>query len=51
MQIEEGELRELLRHHPYMKEVLSRYYLDRVTATAETLKSFMKSERVEGIFS
>lgn len=51
MKIEEGELRELLRHHPYMKEVLSRYHLDRVTATAETLKAFMKSERVEGIVS
>jgi CRP-like cAMP-binding protein len=51
MKIEEGELRELLRHHPFMKDVLSRYHLDRVTATAEALKAFMKRERVEGIVS
>ena len=51
MKIEEDELRELIRHHPYMKDVLSRYHLDRVTATAETLKAFMKRERVEGIVS
>ena len=51
LKIEEDELRELLRHHPYMKEILSRYHLDRVTATAETLKSFLKKERVAGIVS
>jgi CRP-like cAMP-binding protein len=51
LKIEEDELRELLRNHPYMKEVLSKYHLDRVTATAETLKSFLKKERVEGIVS
>ena len=51
LKIEEHELTELLRHHPYMKDVLSRYHLDRVTATAETLKSFLKKEKVEGIVS
>ena len=51
LKIEEEELKELLRHHPYMKDVLSRYHLDRVTATAETLKSFLKNENVEGIVS
>ena len=51
LKIEEEELKELLRHHPYMKDVLSRYHLDRVTATAETLKSFLKNEKVEGIVS
>jgi len=51
LKIEEEELRELLRHHPYMKDVLSKYHLDRVTATAEALKTFLKKERVEGIFS
>jgi CRP-like cAMP-binding protein len=51
LKIEEDELKELLRHHPYMKDVLSRYHLDRVTATAETLKTFLKNEKVEGIVS
>ena len=51
LKIEEAELREILRHHPYMKEVLSQYHLDRVTATAETLKSFLKKERVDGLLS
>ncbi|MGH9391268.1 MAG: cyclic nucleotide-binding domain-containing protein [Vicinamibacteria bacterium] len=51
LKIEEAELRELVRHHPFLKDVLSRYHLDRVTATAESLKAFLKSERVEGIVS
>ena len=51
LKIEEHELKELLRHHPYMKDVLSRYHLDRVTATADTLKSFLRNENVEGIVS
>ena len=34
-----------------MKDVLSKYHLDRVTATAETLKTFLKKERVDGIVS
>lgn len=51
LKIEEGELREILRHHPYLKEVLSRYHLDRVTATAESLKSFLRKERVDGLLS
>ncbi len=49
LKIEEDELRELLGHHPYIREVLARYHLDRVTATAETLKAFLKKEKVEGI--
>ena len=51
LKIDEAELRDLLRHHPYLKEVLTKYHLDRVTATAEALKAFLKKERVEGIFS
>lgn len=51
LKIEEDELVELLRHHPYVKEVLSQYHLDRVTSTADTLKTFLKKERVEGIVS
>lgn len=51
LKIEEDELRELLRHHPYLKEVLSRYHLDRVLATAESLKAFLKKDKVEGILS
>jgi hypothetical protein len=34
-----------------LKDVLSRYHLDRVTATADSLKAFLKRERVEGIVS
>lgn len=49
LKIEETELRELVKHHPFLKEVLSRYHLDRVTATAESLKAFLKKERVDGI--
>ena len=51
LKIEEEELRELMRHQPYMKDVLSKYHLDRVTATADTLKTFLKKEREEGIVS
>jgi cAMP-dependent protein kinase regulator len=51
LKIEEGELRDLVRHHPFLKDVLSRYHLDRVTATAESLKAFLKKERVDGIVS
>jgi CRP-like cAMP-binding protein len=51
LKIEEGELRELLRHHPFLKDVLSRYHLDRVTATTRSLKAFLKKERIEGIVS
>jgi CRP-like cAMP-binding protein len=51
LQIEEAELRELVRHHPFLREVLSRYHLDRVTATAESLKAFLKNEKVEGLLS
>ncbi len=51
LKIEEAELRDLVRHHPFLKDVLSRYHLDRVTATADSLKAFLKKERVEGIVS
>jgi CRP-like cAMP-binding protein len=51
LKIEEAELRDLVRHHPFLRDVLSRYHLDRVTATADSLKAFLKKERVEGIVS
>jgi CRP-like cAMP-binding protein/ribosomal protein L31E len=51
LQIEQSELSELVKRHPYLREVLSRYHLDRVTATAESLKAFLKKEKVEGILS
>jgi cAMP-dependent protein kinase regulator len=51
LEIEEAELREILRHHPYMRDVLSQYHMDRVTATAETLKAFLKRDRVDGLLS
>lgn len=49
LRIDEAALKDLLRHHPYMREVLSQYHLDRVTATADTLKAFLRRGRVEGI--
>lgn len=51
LKIEEEELQELIRNHPFLKDVLSRYHLDRVTATTDSLKAFLKKERVEGILS
>jgi CRP-like cAMP-binding protein len=51
LKIEEAELRDLVRNHPFLKDVLSRYHLDRVTATAESLKAFLKKDRVDGIVS
>jgi hypothetical protein len=51
LKIEEAELRDLVRHHPFLRDVLSRFHLDRVTATAESLKAFLKRERVEGLLS
>ena len=51
LRIEEEDLKELIRHHPFLKQVLSRYHLDRVTATTDTLKAFLKKDRVDGILS
>lgn len=48
IKLDEQELGRLLKDHPQLKSVLERYHLDRVMATAETLKTFLKS-RVEGI--
>ena len=49
--IEENELKELVHQHPDLKDVLSRYHLDRVTATTQTLKSFLNRDNIEGIVS
>lgn len=43
------ELRRLVEDYPVMTRVLKRYHLDRVMATAETLKAFLKRGRVEGV--
>jgi len=48
--LDEKELALLVREHPDLMNVLQQYHLDRVMATAETLKSFLKQSRVDGIF-
>ena len=48
LQIGQKELSALLERYPAMTEVLKKFHLDRVTATAETLKAFLRRERVEG---
>jgi CRP-like cAMP-binding protein len=49
LKIDEGELRGLVEDYPALTRILKRYHLDRVMATAETLKSFLKKGRVEGV--
>ena len=48
LQIGQSELSRLLEQYPGMTEVLEKSHLDRVTATAETLKAFLRRERVDG---
>lgn len=43
------ELRRLVEDYPALTRVLKRYHLDRVMATAETLKSFLRKSRIEGV--
>jgi CRP-like cAMP-binding protein len=45
----EAELRQLVSDHPVLLKVLKTYHLDRVVATADTLKTFLRQRRVEGI--
>jgi CRP-like cAMP-binding protein len=45
----EAELRRLVNDHPVLLKVLKTYHLDRVVATADTLKTFLRQKRVEGI--
>jgi CRP-like cAMP-binding protein len=49
LKLNAAELRRLVEDYPVMTRVLKRYHLDRVMATAETLKSFLRKERIEGV--
>jgi CRP-like cAMP-binding protein len=49
LMIEEAELRRLVSDHPALLKVLKTYHLDRVVATVDTLKKFLRERRVEGI--
>ncbi len=49
LKLDEGELRRLVEDYPALTRVLKRYHLNRVMATAETLKAFLKKDRVEGV--
>ncbi len=51
LKISEDKLKRLVTNHPFIKDVLSRFHLDRVMATAESLKAFLKQDRVSGIIS
>jgi CRP-like cAMP-binding protein len=51
LKLPEEELQRLVRDYPELREVLQRFHLDRVMATAETLKAFLKNDRVEGILT
>jgi CRP-like cAMP-binding protein len=44
-------LRQLVKDYPGLKETLERYHFDRVMATAETMKTFLRKGWVEGILS
>jgi cAMP-dependent protein kinase regulator len=51
LKLGEAELHRLVEDHPALAKVLEKYHLDRVMATAETLKEFLKRDNVEGILS
>lgn len=51
LKLPEEELQRLVRDYPELRDVLQRFHLDRVMATAETLKAFLKKDRVEGILT
>lgn len=49
LKLDGQELRRLVDDHPELTEVLRRYHMDRVLATAEAIKTFLRQSRVEGI--
>jgi CRP-like cAMP-binding protein len=51
LKLGESELRRLVSDHPELLKILKTFHLDRVMATAETLKSFLREKRVEGILT
>jgi CRP-like cAMP-binding protein len=49
LRLDEGDLRGIVGDHPELQRVLERYHLDRVMATAEALKAFLRKTRVDGV--
>jgi CRP-like cAMP-binding protein len=49
LMIGEAELTHLVRDHPDLLKILEAFHLDRVMATADTLKTFLRQKRVDGI--
>ncbi len=49
LKLGEESLRQLVRDYPDLEQVLNSYHLDRVMATAETFKAFLRQKGVEGI--
>ena len=49
LKLDGRELRRLVEDYPQLTEILRRYHLDRVLATAATIKGLLRSSRVEGI--
>jgi len=49
LKLGEESLRQLVRDYPDLEQVLHSYHLDRVIATAETFKAFLRQKGVEGI--
>ena len=45
----ETELSRLVRDNPDLLTILKTFHLDRVMATADTLKTFLRQKRVDGI--
>ncbi len=49
LKLGEEAVRQLVQDYPDLKQVLQSYHLDRVMATAETFKAFLRQKAVEGI--
>ncbi len=49
LKLGEESLRQLVRDYPDLEQVLHSYHLDRVIATAETFKAFLRQKGIEGI--
>jgi len=51
LMLSETALRRLLGAHPELKEILERFHFDRVMATVEVLRTFLRSGWVAGVVS
>jgi CRP-like cAMP-binding protein len=49
LKLDGEELRRLVNDYPELSEILKRYHMDRVLATAETIKGLLRQSRVEGL--